>query len=645
MAVDKLSYLLFQKMMMTLPSAIRQEIISDENTRLRWGIDVDVGMRFGFNGPVFQRDKLYDALRLVLEGPDATVELCDGDRNAWQINVARSANGFVEFQISHGETSYNIGDFSLLSSDSDTRISWLDRTAHRHLLPKIWVDANRSVFSEAALDATFAAGILSDIEDTPSGIKNAVRVDLGQNRATFDHMAPKSDRYFFRLVGQIDSAETLADYVNNVAVPHINQLVARHGEAGLRQALLACGHSSISAHIPLKSLNISKIQNTYEWLARQGDPLSRVAAVEVWLKHAEDFQVLEDAVLRIVEAFIDQDDTDGTPYGSLSAVFLASMGAIAKHRLFSGAPPFYRRQAALAHASLVVQTMVEAGSDTARISQWLDDSDTRHIAFYQSLIDLRREPRWFPEYATAQQFRAEMIGRLLVASDVQSNAITSDALKNFMLGSDSALRKAEPGHEAFLPGPLEGTLGAVRRLPEQVLINGQKALTSDEFDSDTFLNTMKLAYVMGDVDEMSKIATEALERVDYLVDTGSENSTAFEILTWLSILSATARNTALAESARILARVKRRRGLFGENPENEIRIALIAASAFEEEEKWAEFAGDWITEVCFSLEDQDRAANLHSILKRLRQLEPNLIKTLSKAETSLSVMSRSQTPP
>ena len=289
--------------------------------------------------------------------------------------------------------------------------------------------------------------------------------------------------------------------------------------------------------------------------------------------------------------------------------------------------------------------MVEAGSDTARINQWLDDIDTRHIAFYQSLIDLRREPCWFPEFATAQQFRAEMIGRLLVASEVQSNAITSDALKNLMLGSDSVLRKAEPGHEAFLPGPLEGTLGAVRRFPEQVLINGQKALTSDEFDSDTFLNTMKLAYVLGDVDEMSKIATEALERVDYLVDTGSENTTAFEILIWLSILSATARNTALAESARILARVKRRRGLFGENPENEIRIALIAASAFEEEEKWAEFAGDWITEVCFSLEDQDRTANLHSILKRLRQLEPNLIKTLSKAETSLSVMSRSQTPP
>ena len=326
MAVDKLSCLLFQKMMMTLPSSIRQEIISDENIRQRWGIDVDVGMRFGSNGPVFQRDTLYDALRLVLEGPDATVELCDGDRNAWQINVARGANGFVEFQISQGETSYNIGDFSLLSSDSDTRISWLDRTAHRYLLPKNWVDANRSVFSKSVLDTAFVAGVLADIEAAPSTIKNAIRVDLEQNHAAFGLMAPKSDRYFFRLVGQINSAETLADYVNDVAVPHINQLVARHGEAGLRQALLACGHPSISAHIPLKSINISKIQNTYEWLARQGDPLSRVAAVEAWLKHAEDLQVLEDAVLQIVEAFIDQDDTDGTPYGSLSAVFLGKHG-------------------------------------------------------------------------------------------------------------------------------------------------------------------------------------------------------------------------------------------------------------------------------------------------------------------------------
>ena len=645
MAFDEFSRQLFQELLVNLPSAIRQEILSDKNMRQRWSIDVDVGMRLGPNGPVFQLDTLYDALRLVLEGPDATVELRDNVHNAWQINVASGANGFMEFQISQEETSYNIGDFSLLSSDPDTRISWLERTAHRHLLPKIWVDENRSVFSETALDDTIAAGILADIEDTPSKIKDAIRVDLGQNRATFDHMAPKSDLYFFRLVGQIDSAGTLANYVNNVAVPHINQLVARYGEAGLRQALLACGHSSISAHIPLKSLNISKIQNTYEWLARQGDPLSRVAAVEAWLKHAENLQVLEGAVLQIVEAFIDQDDTDGTPYGSLSSVFLASMGVIAEHRLFSEAPPFYRRQAALAHASLVVQEMMDAGSDTAKINQWLDESGAQHFALYQSFIDLRMEPRWLPGYATAQQFRAEMIGRILLAADVQSKAITSDALKNHMLGPDSVLGKSVPSQEPFLPGPLEGALGAFRRLPEQVLVNGQNALTSDEFDLDIFLNTVKLAYVTGDVDEMSKIATEALKRVDYLVDTGSENTTAFEILISLSTLSATARNTALAEAARILARVKRRRGLFSENPENEIRIALIAAAAFDEGEKWAEFAGDWITEVCFSLEDQDRAANLHSILKRLRQLEPNLIKTLSKAETSLSVISRSQTPP
>ena len=644
MVHDNLSSQLFQMMVETLPSAIRQEILSDEIIRRRWDIDANVGIQLEPNGPVFQRDTLYKALRLVLDDPNATVELHDDDRNPWQVNVTTDANGFFEFLISQGEISYSIGDFSLLSSDADTRLSWLDRTANRNLLPKEWVNTNRKVFSETALDAKFAAGILADIKATPLTVKNAIRVDLDQNRANFDQMAPKCERYFFRLVGQIESAETLADYVNKVAVPHIDQLVSQHGEAGLRQALLACGHSSISAHIPLKYLNIAEIRSTYEWLVRQGDPLSRVAAVEAWLNHAGDLRVLEDVVLQIVEAFIDQDDTVGTPYGSLSAVFFASMGEIARNRLFSGAPPFYWRHAALAHASLVVQAMMEAGLDTAGINQWLKKGETQHIAFYQSLLDLRREPRWFPEYATARQFRAEMIGRLLIASDVHSNAITSDALKALMLGSDSVLRKAEPGQQPFLPGPLEGTLGVIRRLPEKVLADAQNALNPDEFDSNSFLITVQSAYVTGDVEEISKTATEALERVDYLVDTGSDDTTAFEVLIWLSILSASARNTALAEAVRILSRVKRIRGLFTENPEDEIRIALIAAAAFEEEEKWAEVAGDWISEVCFSREDQDHASNLYLLLKRLRQLEPALIKALSKAETSLSVLSRSQPP-
>ena len=74
-------------------------------------------------------------------------------------------------------------------------------------------------------------------------------------------------------------------------------------------------------------------------------------------------------------------------------------------------PPFWRRLASIAHASVLERQIIAAGIPLAFIIEEVTKA-RGHLYFLQSLIDLRREPRWLPEYVLPGQLKAECIGRI-----------------------------------------------------------------------------------------------------------------------------------------------------------------------------------------------------------------------------------------
>jgi hypothetical protein len=63
----------------------------------------------------------------------------------------------------------------------------------------------------------------------------------------------------------------------------------------------------------------------------------------------------------------------------------------------------------------------------------------------------------------------------------------------------------------------------------------------------------------------------------------------------------------LADELRILTRVMRRRGRLGADPDDELRVAMIAAASRPDLNEWAHFAGEWISEIAFEVADQQKA--------------------------------------
>ena len=91
--------------------------------------------------------------------------------------------------------------------------------------------------------------------------------------------------------------------------------------------------------------------------------------------------------------------------------------------------PFYRRQAAIAQASLIIRALKASHTDTASIAEWARSVGIGHVFFLQGLVDLRLEPRWLPDFVSPEQLRAEFIGRVANAVSQCKSEVESESLR------------------------------------------------------------------------------------------------------------------------------------------------------------------------------------------------------------------------
>jgi hypothetical protein len=336
---DAYSRIMFERILETIPSLVKQEILTDSNMVRKWGVGVLTGMRLGTDGPGFERSTLYNAFRSIVDGPVLSVNLIDDEGRSWTVTVDRDDNGMLGFKVINGAVVYRLEDHSPLARDPTIRIAWLDRIADDLLPPSDWVANWRLELAATPLSDAAFVNLLEDVELMPSSVDRVIRAGLERRRADFHLFAPNKALYYNRLVGKLGTETTAAAYIDEVAGPMVEELVRRDGAAGIRRAFLVCGHGMIVARLPLASMAVDEVREVYEWLAVRGDPISRVAGVELWLANIAEYPGLEETVIRIVEAVLAEDDGEASPYAALSAVFSSSMGVMARQHLFEDAPP------------------------------------------------------------------------------------------------------------------------------------------------------------------------------------------------------------------------------------------------------------------------------------------------------------------
>jgi hypothetical protein len=622
--------------LLDFPPAIRESVISDPVFGHTYGLKADALISFN-NGEVsIQRSQLFDSIRKVLADSNVRSILKDAAGEEWLLELFE-INNERRLALLQGNRRFILADFSPMSTDQAERIIGLDRVAHNVHLPQETFSRWHEILAVRALTDDEMIEFHRDVENTPIRVAAVIDSEIKKGKSSFSIMVPGSDEYFARLVGKFEPSQNIAEFAHAGPARHIRELMSWHGYDGLLFSLLLSSHSTISSAIDVDQIDEKDLVRAYEWLQNNGDRISQVGAIEIGLSILDKHQNIQPFVQNMIDQIReDNADDEKSRFHLLSALIVLVEGEIARTSILREKPPFWRRLASIAQASLIERYIIKSQVDITEFSKW--SFETRGQFFYlQTMADLRCEPRWHPDYVSPQQLKAEFIGRIHNAGRQNATKIQNKRLQETLIGDGpESLQRCIVFPQTFLPGPLEGGLILQIEPPADILTEIEKQLNQDVLEPKSFIALVNSALVFRLDLQQARLAAKAMRAAKYHLKQMNNKEDLVSILRGLATVAAVTRSDELAQELRILTRKYRQQPGDNLSPEDALWIGLTAAASHSELTDWCVSVGDWITDLAFQSLQLDDMKRLHFHVERLCHIVPELWRTCGRAEAALS---------
>ena len=346
--------------------------------------------------------------------------------------------------------------------------------------------------------------------------------------------------------------------------------------------------------------------------------------------------VLEEPLISLIEQIRDE-NVEGSPssFKLLSSLFCFVDGELARIRLLSDTPPFYRRLAAMSQAALIHRQLVPSSVDIDGFCDWMTEN-RRFQHYFQSLADMRQEPRWEPRFAAPSQMKSEFIGRIMNSAVRFGNMDKNSPIYDLLYSeSSNSLRKYSDLFYAYLPGPLEGAELQQANLPSVFAETIKDQLDSKQTGPSKFAAFVNFGLVFGLNDELSQLAVHVLRSANYRLQNVEDRAQLVAELSGLAVVAAATRNTELADTIRIVVRRYRADAGFALTIQETANICFVAAASRSELNAWTDYVGECMTELAFGELQIDKGLECYAYLIGLCHAVPELWLTCGRADAAL----------
>ena len=629
-------YLLAQKALELVPPLIRKTLLEEPSSREEYGFVRDGTITFPDFGIEVKTSTLFGAARKVLSGVSEEKVIDDKDQK-WRLKDLNKKGELPNLSLSCDKKSFPLPNFlTVLSPDRDIRLRFLDEAASDFNLPNSASGSWRRILTERALKDDEMGAFYEEFLDTPVEKARSIRDEMVNGDISTSSLVPPSRRYFERLVGIYSVNSSIRDYAPKNGKKLFDQLSAWQPYEGFLFSLFLSSHAALTDEINIDQLNSEDTVHAFDFLDNHGDRISQLGAIEVGLRVLPSKPEIEQILIRLIEQIRD-DDIDGQASGFkfLSALFYLVDGELSSTRLLSAEPPFYRRLAALSQAALIQRQLVNVYIDIDQFSENMS-RDRRGQHYPQSLVDMRLEPRWIPELATASQMKADFFGRILIAAKKYEQNIKDSPIHDLVFGDTArSLESLSNSLDTWYPGPLEGTEDLQRDLPIQLAETIEKQLSAKEVSPSSFPALVNFVLLYRIDTDHAELAARTLKRTNHRLLNIENRSQLVGLLSGLATVAAVARSPMLADELRILVRKYRRDAEYAPSIQEAINICLVAAASHSELSEWTEFVGEWLTEFAFDDLKVDEAQVFHAWLTYLCHIVPELWVTCGRADAAL----------
>jgi hypothetical protein len=616
------------------PPLIRKSIMSDPVFRTSYDLKIEAQVTFGDKETVFLRSKLFQSIKELLSDRGGWFSLKDIAGEEWSLKIhEEDKKRFIE--ILRGERRFLLPNIYALSPDQSERLNDFEIEADEVNFPIFSRSAWQKKLSFGPLEDEEVASLQKDLNDTPTRVAAAIITQIEKGSSDISSLVPTSEKFYSRLIGEFPENTDVSTYSHR-AREHFLQLFAWRPYDGFLLSLLLSSHPSFPLLIPICELKESDLVHAYEWLAKYGDRTSQIGAVEIWLSSTFTMPQVECYIHDIIMQIENDNDIVGGRLSLFSALVVLIEGELARTKILSGKPVFYRRLASIAHASLIERCLVSSNLDNTDFIEWAVNA--RGQFFYlQSMIDLRREPRWDPEYISPHQLKDELTGRIFNAAQKRDLETNKSILRDLLAGEHvENFGILKPSLSAFLPGPLEGGFESQNEPPPEVLSRIEDQLKSNVLESSSFTALVNSALFFRIDSYQAQLAAKALRSVKHQIKKGDNKELIFPVLRGLAKVAAVTRSEELARELQFMTRKCRNEPGRSLSAEEAMWIGLIAAASYSDLTRWCDFVGEWVTELAFQPSQHEEMGRLYSHLKKLLQLVPELWLTCGRAEAAMS---------
>jgi hypothetical protein len=622
------------------PNTIRDAVISDAKFTEAFGLKADAIIRFGPDDLTFQRSAFFDTIRQAFVPSQQAVPVDNTQGETWEVRVL-SDKSPVQISLERGTTRLLVSHFGVLCPDKDIRLGTLLNEADNVGLSPEQIAPWRGLLEERAPTDDEVGLIHENLKDTPVAVANIIRENLAGGSVSLDVWVPRSARYYERLVGRWESGLFLDGYAKAIAPRQFGELLKWRGAEGLKLALLLASQPYLSGALAEAEIDDDTLGQVISWLADKGDVLSCVAGIEIALPRLAGHNRPKESLTRLSSEFAAGKPTANVdPIELLSSLFLVVYGEIAHCRIHADKPPFWRKLAATAQASLIARCIIDTGGDATELAAWLQ-SVRSQMYLLQCFADLRIEPRWLPDFGLPGQLRNEIYGRVWAAAAKPAPGVLEQELSDLLLGDgERSLKRRFNPILACLPGPLEGGIAAASELPAEEVARIKDDLSSANITLGSVSALANAAIVVRFPAELADMAGDAITRADYQLPY-NDKATFVPHLLGLASAAAIARSNKLSDALLSLLRTYRHFHPDELTIDDAFRIAIIACASRSELTDWCKCVGDFMIDCAFQSITVEEATRLHSHLVQLCHLVPELWSTCGRAEAALQSVLRS----
>ena len=480
-----------------------------------------------------------------------------------------------------------IPDLTLLSPNQEVRINALRNIVNRlgptskdfrGLLEEIESRELSHQELSAILDES-ANGVAAIKANLTKKIKHGFSIDITD-------LLPQEVSYFEQLSGPKPIMLEPEAYFEEALIPYRKNLLSRDLYVGLDICCLGALRDDLTPGQWVVEIDNDTLWDALRACNVKTNPFSLLGALDIALYRLEDPRFREfsaEAIINLLDVNLGQNNSLDI-YRLLQIFFNFILNRINLLETGANNPGYWKRMCAWMQAGLIVRDLAEYSPiDVDALERWTR-SNMVSAGDYALLVDARKEPMLLTNLVSPQALRYEILGRLRALKSRHEREGHQIPRSNDI---NQAFTQAEARGESlawFLPGPLEG-----HRRPKELI---SKEVAEKHIETGTDGTELLLLQQLAAFAQLFAISEVELRRARQAIKIKTENILGanpheyLECLNLASIISATNRDTMLADEiadavVRFASRISE-----AKNIQAILRIILQSAAAFKEHDAW-----------------------------------------------------------